>query len=359
MRVESTLSNAGSAKRRWLLGVEVLVLCALLAISFASASSATEPGLKFLPAWTSTSHDFAYAVAVRGEQAYIAGSFGVLRETPGCREQGGAAKARPNPGSKCSWAKVADGQGLAVLGIAFSPAGEGIAVGQSGLMLRAEGGSDDWQSVKLGIKRRLFAVTASSSGAFLVAGELGTLLYRPPGGQFAPVKTKWQGYSAPNFYGATFIGPDTALVVGEDGWVLTVKNGVLGDAISTARESLYSVTGCGDRYYSVGEQGLVESAHEGAAKNGATGITWRPSRVPGTPDLYSLACFDHNALVAVGAGALFRAASLTDNPVWQMVLPPVNARAPWYVDIVAVHSDPGALLAGPGGVWEVKLPNGK
>lgn len=350
---EDSLSSRGFAQLRRRLLPTALVLCVVLAASLAVAWSATGPGFKFFPAWMGTPHDFAFAAALRGKQAYIAGSFGIQRETPGCREVGSGAS------SKCSWTKVADARGLSVLGIAFSPAGEGIAVGQDGLALRAGVGSDDWQPLKLGLRRRLFAVAASSRGAFVAVGELGTLLYRPAGGQFTPVQTKWQGYSAPNFYDAAFIDPESALVVGEGGWVVTVKNGVMSEAISTAKESLYSVVGCGDWYYAVGQQGLVQSARPGTAKHRPAGSAWRPSRVPGTPDLYSVSCFDQHELITVGPGAVYVATSLGDSPVWQTVVPPLNAQLPWYAAAVPVHSDPGALLAGPGGVWELKLPDGK
>ena len=69
-----------------------------------------------MPAWLGTPHDMVFSLAMRGEQTWAVGSFGILvKRTP-----------------QSPWKLVSDTGGMAMLGIAFAPSGEGVAVGQAG-----------------------------------------------------------------------------------------------------------------------------------------------------------------------------------------------------------------------------------
>ena len=100
--------------------------------------------LGFSLQWQLTPHDFAFAVAMRGDQPYAVGNFGILRGMPAGRDR---TWARETP----AWEQVADTGGEALLGIGFSPDGAGVkAAGQLGLMLGAAADSDNWQPIQSG-----------------------------------------------------------------------------------------------------------------------------------------------------------------------------------------------------------------
>jgi hypothetical protein len=317
------------------------VVIAAWAVSTRAMASAH---LGFSLQWQLTPHDFAFAVAMRGDQPYAVGNFGILRGMPDGRDR---TWARETP----AWEQVADTGGEALLGIGFSPDGAGVAAGQLGLMLGAAADSDNWQPIESAERRRLFAVAASEKGAFLVAGELGTLLYRAPGAkQFVTVKTAWKGFDAPNLYDATFASPDTAIVVGESGQIVTVTNGVINAALETGPESLYGIARCGDGLYAVGQEGVVKIK---LSRGG-----WRASRVPGAPDLYGLACIQNASLAAVGAGSFYLTNGLGNQPSWRQVTPRA-VQVPWFSGVTARSADPALLLSGPGGLWEARLSDGE
>ena len=305
-----------------------------------STRAIATPRVSFSPEWQQTPHDFGFAVAMRGEHPYAVGNFGIIRGTLG---GAGATPAK----SSVSWARVADSGDESLLGIAFSPDGRGVAAGQVGLMLEAAADSDNWHRLESPDRRRLFAVAASESGAFLVAGELGVLLYQhPDGARFQEVKTKWSGFEAPNFYDAAFISPDTAVVVGESGHLLTVTNGAISAVLEAGQESLYAVRRCGDGIYAVGQEGRVEVKLRQRE--------WLASTVPGGPDLYALACIHDAALAAVGAGSLYLANGLGDKLSWQNVTPR-SVQVGWFSGVAALSPSSSLLLTGPGGLWEARL----
>jgi len=335
-------------KRRPKTGIIVgWIALALTGLAFAAWSAARAmggPEMSVSPEWQPTAHDFAFAVAMRRDQPYAVGNFGITRGKPGTAAPDSAKTPR-------TWEKVADTGAESLLGIAFSPDGSGVAAGQLGLMLGAAAHSDNWRRIESGNQRRLFAVAASDEGVFLVAGELGTLLYRRQGGaRFETVKTKWAGFEAPNLYDATFISSDTAIAVGESGAIVTVTDGLITTTLETGPESLYAVVRCGEGLYSVGQEGRVE------IKRGRG--DWQASTVPGAPDLYGAACIQSSTLAAVGAGSLYLTSGLGDTLSWHQITLP-SVQAPWFSGVVALAPQPALLLTGPGGLWEARLSDAK
>ncbi len=151
---------------------------------------------------------------MRGEQTWAVGSFGILvKRTP-----------------QSPWKVVSDTGGMAMLGIAFAPNGDGVAVGQAGSLYEVATGYDTWTRHDVGTTERLFAVAASAKGEFVAAGSFGTILDRPAGSkEWRQVSTTWSGGTTPHLYGVLFADDTTAIVVGEDETVVTVKGGVATD----------------------------------------------------------------------------------------------------------------------------------
>ena len=164
-----------------------------------------------MPAWLGTPHDMVFNIAQRGEQTWAVGSFGILvKRTP-----------------QSPWKLVSDTGGMAMLGIAFAPSGDGVAVGQAGSLYEVATGYDTWTRHDVGTTERLFAVAASPKGEFVATGSFGTILDRPAGSkQWRQVNTTWSSGTTPHLYGVVFADDTTAYVVGEDETLVTVKNGI-------------------------------------------------------------------------------------------------------------------------------------
>ena len=311
-----------------------------------------------MPAWLGTPHDMVFRSLMRGEQTWAVGSFGILvKRTP-----------------QSPWKLVSDTGGMAMLGIAFAPSGEGVAVGQAGGLYEVRTGFDSWTRHDVGTTERLFAVAASAKGEFVAAGSFGTILDRPAGSkQWRQVNTTWNSGTTPHLYGVLFADDNTAIVVGEDETVVTVKGGVATDisdlgqmdkpkvpASATSMQeaavagiagagpvepAFFTIAACGGAIYASGQQGLL------AVKQG--GANWQILTIPGKPDFFGLACTPDGQLVGTSAGFLMVGTHRNNEWSWQE-RPVVPVRLDWIASAMAVGPDL-LLLAGPAAVWEGQL----
>jgi hypothetical protein len=311
-----------------------------------------------MPSWLGTPHDMVFDVAHRGEQVWAVGSFGIrVKRTP-----------------QSPWKLVSETGGMAMLGIAFAPSGDGVAVGQAGSLYEAPENYDTWTRHDVGTTERLFAVAASSKGEFVAAGSFGTILDRPAGSkEWHQVNATWNGGTVPHLYGVVF-ADDTAYVVGEDETLVTVKNGVateirdLGESgkpkvpagatpmqeaaaaagISGAgpvEPAFFSIVKCGDAVYASGQQGLLAIKQPNS--------DWHTETIPGKPDFFGMTCTPQEQLVGTSAGFLVVGTQQNNKWTWQE-MPVVPVRLDWIASAMPVGRD-ALLLAGPAAVWEGQL----
>jgi photosystem II stability/assembly factor-like uncharacterized protein len=312
-----------------------------------------------MPAWLGTPHDMVFSLSMRGEQTWAVGSFGILvKRTP-----------------QSPWKLVSDTGGSAMLGIAFAPSGDGVAVGQAGNLYEVAAGFDTWTRHDVGTTERLFAVASSAKGEFVAVGSFGTILDRPAGSkEWRQVSTTWNGGTTPHLYSVLFADDTTALVVGEDETVVTVKGGVATDISDLGQSSkpkvpaattpmqeaaaaagisgagpvepaFFTIAKCGGAIYASGQQGLL------AIKQG--GANWQIETIPGKPDFFGLTCTPDGQLIGTSAGFLVVGKRQNNEWVWQQ-RPVVPVRLDWIASAMPVGPDV-LLLAGPAAVWEGQL----
>ncbi len=331
----------------------------LLLVGACLSDPASAAPFAVMPSWLGTPHDMVFSVAARGEQIWAGGSFGIL-----------VKRTAQSP-----WKLISDTGGMAMLGIAFAPSGDGVAVGQAGSLYEAATGYDTWTRHDVGTTERLFAVAASAKGEFVATGSFGTILDRPAGSkEWHQVNTTWSSGTTPHLYGVVFADDTTAYVVGEDEAVVTVKGGVATDirelghmsspklppgttsmqeaaaaaGISGAAPvdpAFFTIARCGGAIYASGQQGLL------AIKQGSA--DWQVQTIPGKPDFFGMTCTPDGRLVGTSAGFLMVGKHQNDEWSWQE-MPVVPVRLDWIASAMPVGPDT-LLLAGPAAVWEGKL----
>jgi hypothetical protein len=302
-----------------------------------------------------------FRVTTRGEQTWAVGSFGILvKRTP-----------------QSPWKLTSDAGGMAMLGIVFAPSGEGVAVGQQGSLYEAAAGYDIWTRHDVGTTERLFAVAASPKGEFVTVGAFGTILDRPAGSkEWKKVNTTWNGSTTPHLYDVVFADDTTAIVVGENESVVTVKGGIATDirdlgetskakapTTATAKgmqeaesaagisgtgpvePALFTITKCGGAMVASGQQGFLAVRQS----NG----DWQTLTIPDKPDLFGLTCMPDGQLVGTSAGFLVVGKHQGDGWSWQE-MPVVPVRLDWIASALPVSAD-ALQLAGPAAVWEGQL----
>jgi len=331
----------------------------LLLIGSCLSGPASSAPFAVMPSWLGTPHDMVFDITTRGEQTWAVGSFGILvQRTP-----------------QSPWKLISDTGGMAMLGIAFAPNGDGVAVGQAGSLYEAPSGYDTWTRRDVGTTERLFSVAASSKGEFVVGGSFGTILDRPADSkQWHQVNTTWNGGTTPHLYGVVFADDTTAYVVGEEEAIVTVKRGIatnisdvgqkaqpkvpagatpMQEAAAAAgisgagpvEPAFFTIAKCGGAFYASGQQGLL------AVKQGSA--DWQVQTVPGKPDFFGLTCTPNGQLVGTSAGFLMVGTHRNNEWSWQE-MPVVPVRLDWIASALPLGSD-ALLLAGPAAVWEGQL----
>ncbi len=337
--------------------------------------------------WNGTAHDGVFALARRGDELWAATNFGLLLKR----------------GSK-PWETAVKSNGNALLGIGFSPQGDGIAVGQNGLLMEVKPNSENWKTQNSGVKHRLMWVASNSRGDFLVVGAFGTVLYRAAGSdQWQKVAVKSSQGEEPHLYGAFFVSDDEALVVGENESLLDFDKGNIvqqvelgqppasassksspggdqGDTVVTP--SLFTVTYCDGMLVAAGQRGLVLSKSLAAetkatpkpapkrargrkkpdkADKQPTGLLadWHSAEISGQPDVYGLACTVGGTLIGVSNnGTIVTGTRQAGTDLaWQTIYAK-GLYAPWLSAVLPSGND-NFLVAGPANIWEVSFSNGK
>lgn len=356
------------------LALIVLILCCLPAVAGAAAPTPSQP--KATVIWTGTAHDDVFAIARRGDELWAATNFGLFLKRK----------------SDTEWKMAYSSPRNALLSMDFASSGEGVAVGQNGLILAVKPNSDQWSVEKSGVTNRLMTVAANSDGDFVAAGSFGTVLYRGAGThEWQKVKVKALEGEEMHLYSALFLSKSTGVIVGENESILEIENGQITDQVQlgkkpkkgsmaaqegeTATPSLFGVTYCNGMLVAAGQRGLVVSKvlapeaktapkadHKSSAAGKKNGLLsgWQSSRIPGDPDVYGLTCTQGGTLVGVGNNATIVVGSRqagTDKIDWQ----PLHAEglyAPWLSSALSSNGQ-GVMVAGPSRIWEVNLTDGK
>lgn len=359
------------------LALIVLTLCVPVL-----AWAATSGQLAASAQWTGTAHDSVFAFAQRGDELWAATNFGLL------------LKRHSEP----DWKTALQTHGAAVLAIGFSPQGNGVAVGQSGLLMEVQPNSARWTTESSGVKHRLMWVTSNSRGDFLVVGAFGTLLYRPAG------STQWQKIvvpssegEEPHLYGAIFVSDDEALIVGENETLVDFDKGKVAQQVELGQPpksakpsnpdqdqgqgvvtpSLFGVTYCDGMLVAAGQRGLVltkslategkaapkakraAGKHAKAEQSNGLLADWQSSEIKGQPDVYGLVCTPTGTLVGVSNnGAVVSGTRQAGAGIEWQTLYVKGLYAPW-LSAALPAGDDNFLLAGPGNIWEVSSSNGK
>lgn len=334
--------------------------------------------------WSGTAHDSVFALARRGDELWAGTSFGLLLKR----------------NSEPEWRTAIETQGRAVLGIGFSPQGDGVAVGQSGLLMDVKPNTERWTIVNSGVKDRLMWVVSNSRGDFLVVGAFGTVLYRPAGGQWQKVAVKSAGGEERHLYSAIFVSDDEALIVGENETLMDFGKGKITQGVELGQPpksskpgdagqgdqgqeavtpSLFAVTYCDGMLVAAGQRGLVltkvlstetksvafaekrAGATQGKAEVQTNGLLagWQASGIAGDPDVYGLVCTPTGTLVGVSNnGTIVSGTRQAGTGIEWQTLYAKGLYAPW-LSAALPAGDDSFLVAGPANIWEVSLSNGK
>lgn len=347
-----------------------------LAFAAASAMPARAADLNVKTGWTGTTHDNIFAFAKRGDQYWAVSNWGLLLK-----------RAGDSP-----WNKVTKSAGGSLLGIAFSPAGEGVAVGQNGVILEAKPNSDEWSPANSPVKDRLLAVASSSRGDFVAVGAFGTILYRAAGSSDWK-KVEMQATSAdaelPHVYDAIFVSDDDAVLVGENSLMIELKKGAVAAQVrfgETAKPqakgkaeeqaggaeeqtgavtpSLFTITYCDGALVASGQRGMVLTrvlAPEDKGKDvGGKGLLadWQTSSISGNPDLYGLTCLRTGSLVGVSNNGLILTA-VRHGSAFEWQPHSVGTSAEWLSSAIPVDNSNSVYVGGPSKILEVSFGDGK
>lgn len=343
-----------------------------LALVAASAGPARAGDLNVKTVWSGTTHDNIFAFAKRGDEYWAVSNWGLLLRR----------------GSEASYTKAVKSDGGALLGIAFSPAGDGIAVGQNGVILEAKPNSEQWSPIASPTKDRLLGVASSSRGDFVAVGAFGTILYRAAGSsdwKKVEMQTASADAELPHVYDAIFVSDDDAILVGENSTMIDLKNGAIAAQIrvgekppgqdkgkpeaqggeeqtGTVTPSLFTITYCDGALVATGQRGLVMTrmlAPETKGKDVAgKGLLsdWQTSSISGNPDLYGLTCLPTGSLVGVSNNGLILTASRRGSAFeWQPHS--VGTSAEWLSSAIPV--DNSVYVGGPAKILEVSFSDGK
>lgn len=332
----------------------------------ASGAAANAADLRVTPVWSGTMHDNVFNFAKRGDEYWAVANFGLLVKRS----------------ADASWTRAVKSEGGALLAIAFSPAGDGVAVGQNGVIMEAKPNSQEWTPHDSGIKDRLLGVAVSSRGDFVAVGAFGTILYRAAGSSdWKKVELPATNTDAelPHLYDAFFVTDDDAIVVGENQTLIELSKGTAATQIRLGQSakpgeaanaetgavtpSLFAIVYCDDTLIATGQRGVLLTkplAPENKGKDaGSKGLLadWQLSTIDGNPDIYGLACLPTGTLVGVSNNGVILSATRHGAAFdWQRHS--VGTSAEW-LSAAAVINNNSVYVSGPSKILEVSFSDGK
>lgn len=212
---------------------------------------------------------------------YAVGTNGVIRVT----NNGGA-----------SWSAQASGTSSFLRDVYFSDASHGTIVGESGLILRTTDGTN-WTQQTSGTLQHLVHVNFANNDVGLACGQGGVILKTVDGGVAWTTQNSGTGVELPGVY---MLDANTAVAVGFGGTLLRTTNG-------GASWGSVSVAGFAADLRSVhfsGSTGVAVSIGGGILRSTNAGQSWSAVSSGTSNDLYSVHFRDPNTVYAVGTVAV-------------------------------------------------------
>jgi len=192
-----------------------------------------------------------------------------------------------------NWTRQTSANGYALLGVHFTEASNGTAVGVQGTILRTTDGGATWTLQKSGVWDSLNDVFFTDSNTGTVVGDSGVILRTTDGGvtwKRQPSGTKVQ------LMGVSFVDANFGVVVGREGTILRTTDGGAHWASQTSG-TYNDLTGvfCSDSTHgiAVGKRGTILRTTDG-------GATWKKQSSSTVVDLNAVSFSDANTGLAVG-----------------------------------------------------------
>ncbi|MCW8196804.1 photosystem II stability/assembly factor-like protein [Proteobacteria bacterium 005FR1] len=230
---------------------------------------------------------------------------------------------------------------LALIGVAVEGE-QGLAVGQSGLILARKGGQ--WREVESGTEERLMAVDLNGKGLAVVVGSFGTVLVSKDSGEtWEPIPQSLsehiEGGYDPHLFAVQVDPNGTITIVGEFGFI--AQSSDQGESWEIRHEGEESLSGLQIRPsgigFAVGQDGAV-------LKTTDAGKTWEPVVANLTGNLLGVVSTDEGKVLVPGMRHMY--VSDDDGRSWKPVTDgDVNSH--WYAQAAATAE--GIIAVGHSG----------
>lgn len=301
-----------------------VVALTVSALVYANTSAQSEDGAVVFQA---TRADRLYGTDFRGDVGIAVGESGRIMRTV--------------DGGK-SWVRETSPTPLSLFNVSSNGSRE-IAVGQQGVAIVKEGGGA-WRAVDTGSDMRLLNVDLNAYGLAIVVGAFGTLLRSTDGGEsWTSIAPEWaelydsgSGDTAllrdePTNYITKVFDDGRVIIGGEYGQLMeSVDGGESWQVLyrhpeedGSVAPTLFDITFDGDRGYAVGQAGLVLRSDD-------AGKSWRPMPTSIKASLFAVEAIDSDKVIAVGQRAAI--ASSSGGESWSPISG-LDFSLNWYSDV--------------------------
>jgi photosystem II stability/assembly factor-like uncharacterized protein len=276
-------------------------------------------------------HDALFGICLQGEEGIAVGDSGVVLKSV----DGGS-----------SWQRQPAFTKRALLDVNCGP-GPQFIVGQEGLIFRRNG--DGFRQMDSGSDQRLLAVASNAEGLAFAVGGFGTVLRSTDGGDsWEPLSFDWEAilndFLEPHFYAVQITGDGTVTMAGEFGLVMrSTDNGDNWEVAHKGEESIFGMHLHGEHGFAVGQDGLLLESTDG-------GASWASVEAPTDANLLDVWFSDEGRVLVTGIRELLVSEDKGDT--WRSSVSEGDFAIGWYQRIVAApeNGSRGAvLLAGHGG----------
>jgi photosystem II stability/assembly factor-like uncharacterized protein len=295
MQKSSSRSGSRLGPRR----IVAIIVLALLPIGVANAQNFLVAGMALNPAcllfetfdlqtnpeWIAQSSGTAQVLLgvtfTDANHGYAVGTNGVIRTTA----NGGA-----------TWSAQASGTSRFLRDVYFSDATHGTIVGESGLILRTTDGAN-WTPQTSGTLQHLVHVNFVNNDVGVACGQGGVILKTIDGGVTWTPQNSGTGVELPGVY---LLDANTAIAVGFGGTILRTTNG----GASWGSVSVAGFTADLRSVHFSGSTGVAVSIGGGILKSTNAGQSWSAVSSGTSTDLYAVHFRDPNTVYAVGTTAV-------------------------------------------------------
>lgn len=264
-------------------------------------------------------HDMLYAVTLDEDRGLAVGDSGLVLKT--------------SDGGK-SWSKEQNIPTDMALLTVVSRNDRCIAGGQSGLILTSED-CVTWSKADSGTRERILGVDMNTAGIAYAVGSFGTVLKSTDGGvTWETLSVPWEqlrGESAePHLYAVKVFGSGDVVVAGEFELVLRADSHGTWDVLHQGKRSLFGLSSLSNgQLYAVGQEGVI-------LKSADQGLTWNELN-SGTKAILTGVWADASGYVAA-AGIYTLLYSKDGGVSWQAESSPL-IRKEWNLAVIGANRD--------------------